>query len=78
MSHLSTNGLSRMVFEHLWNYFHLEDSTSGLLQLFQLCFHIAQSQIPPQITCVFGTTHLLTMTKPLGGVRPIAMGETLY
>jgi hypothetical protein len=27
---------------------------------------------------VLGTTHLLAMTKPSGGDRPIVMGETLY
>jgi len=31
MSHLSINGLSRMVFEHLWDCFHLEDLASGFL-----------------------------------------------
>jgi hypothetical protein len=58
-----------MVFEHLQNYFHLEYSTNGFPQLFQLCFHIAEG---------LGTTCLLVMTKPLGGIRPIAMGKTLY
>ncbi len=27
---------------------------------------------------VLGTTHLLAMTKPSGGVCPIIMGEALY
>jgi hypothetical protein len=35
MSHLFASNLSRMVFEHLWNYFHLKDSTNGFSQLFQ-------------------------------------------
>jgi hypothetical protein len=51
---------------------------SGFLQLFQLCFHIAQGHIPPQIAHVFGVVRLLVRTKPSGGVHPIAMGETLY
>jgi hypothetical protein len=29
MPHLSANGFSGMVFEHFWDYFHLEDSRSG-------------------------------------------------
>ncbi len=41
MPHLSTSGVSMMVFEHLWDYFHLEDLGSGFHKLFQLCFHIA-------------------------------------
>jgi hypothetical protein len=78
MLHLSIGGLSRIVFEHLRDCFHPEDLASGFIKLFQLCFHIAQGRIPPQIAHVFGVAHLLTMTKPLGGVCPIAMGETLY
>jgi hypothetical protein len=78
MSHLSTSGPSRIIFERLWDYFHLEDLASGFPLLFQLCYHIAQDHIPCQITHVLGTTYLLAMTKPLGGVRPITMGETLY
>jgi hypothetical protein len=46
--------------------------------LFQLCFHIAQGHIPPQITHVLRATCLLAMTKLLRGVRSIAMGETIY
>jgi hypothetical protein len=67
-----------MVFEHLEDYFHLKDSTSEFPQLFQLCFHIAQGHVPLLIACVLRATHLLTMTKPLNGVHPIAIGETLY
>jgi hypothetical protein len=78
MSHLSANGPFGMVFKHLQNIFHPKDSASGFPQLFQLYFHIAQSHIPPQIAHVLGTTHLLAMTKPSGGVHPIVAGETLY
>jgi hypothetical protein len=78
MVHLLASGFFGMIFEHFRNYFHLEDSTSGFSQLFQLCFHIAQGHISPQIAHVFGTARLLARTKPLGGVHPIAMGETLY
>jgi hypothetical protein len=40
MLHLLINDPSGMVFEHLWECFHPEDSTSGFLQLFQLYSHI--------------------------------------
>jgi hypothetical protein len=30
-----------MVFEHLRDYYHPQDLTSGFLHLFQFCFHIA-------------------------------------
>jgi hypothetical protein len=78
MPHLSTSGPSRMVFEHLWDYFHPEDSARGFPQLFQLCFHIAQGHNPPQIARVLGATYLLAMTKILVGIRPIVMAKTLY
>jgi hypothetical protein len=78
MLHLLTSGPFGMVFKHLRDCFHSKDSTNGFLQLFQLCFHITQGHIPPQIAHVLGTTRLLAMTKALGGVCPIIVGETLY
>jgi hypothetical protein len=78
MSHLSRIGPFGMVFEHFWDYFHREDSTSGFFQLFQLCSHIAQGHIPPQITRVLGVAHLLAMTKLSSGFCLIIVGETLY
>jgi hypothetical protein len=77
MPHLSISGPSRMIFEHLRKKFHPKDSVSGFLQVFQLCFHIAHGHIPPQIARLW-RARPLAMTKPLGGVCPIAMGETLY
>jgi hypothetical protein len=78
MPDLLASGVFRMVFEHLQDYFHFEDSASGFPQLFQLHSHITQDHIPPQIACVLGPTCLLTMTKSLGGVCPIVMAKTLY
>jgi hypothetical protein len=46
MPHLSTNDPFGMIFEHLWNCFHLEDSMGGFPQLFQFCSHIAKGHIP--------------------------------
>jgi hypothetical protein len=66
-----------MVLKPFKNYFHLENLASGFPYLFQLCFHIAQGHIPPQIARVFGTTHLLAMTKLSSGVHPIIVGETI-
>ncbi len=63
MLYLLATSHSRMIFEHLWDYFQHEDLTSGFPQLFQLYFHIAQGHIPLQIAHVIGTTHLLTMIQ---------------
>jgi hypothetical protein len=73
MPHLLTSNPSRMVFECLRDCFQLEDSISGFPQLFQLCFHITQGHIPPQIAHVLKATRLLTMTKPSSEVCPIAV-----
>jgi hypothetical protein len=78
MSNLSTSGSFGMVFEHLWDFFHPKDFVSGFPHLFQLCFHIAQGHISHWITHIFAVACLLAMTKPLGGIYPIAVGETLY
>jgi hypothetical protein len=78
MPQLSTSGPSKMVFEQFLDCFHIKDLMNGLPQLFQLCSHIVKGHIPPQIALVFGTTNLLAMTKFLGGVHLITIGETLY
>jgi hypothetical protein len=64
MSHLLASGHSGMVFEHLQDCFHLKDLVSEFPKLFQLCSHIAQGHIPPQIACVLGVARLLALTKP--------------
>ncbi len=46
--------------------------------MFQLCSHIAQGDIPPQIAHVFRGVHFLAITKLLGGVCPNVMGKSLY
>jgi hypothetical protein len=46
MPHLLTNGPFGMVLEHFQDFFHLEDSTSGFPQLFQLFSHIVKGHIP--------------------------------
>jgi hypothetical protein len=77
MPHLLANGHFGMVFEHLQDFFHPKDSASGFFQLFQLCFHIAQCHISPQIACVLGVACLVAMTKLSSGVHTITVGETL-
>jgi hypothetical protein len=63
MSHLLASGVFGMIFEHFQNYFHSINLTNGFPQLFQLCFHITQGHIPPQIARVLGATRFLAMTK---------------
>jgi len=69
------NGPSGMVFEHIWDYFHLEDSMNEFLQLFWLSFHIAHGHIPPRIGCVLGATCFLAMIKSSNVVCSIIVGK---
>ncbi len=55
-----------------------KDSTNGFPQLFQLCSHITQGHIPRWIAHILKIVHLLTTTKPLGGICPIVMKGALY
>jgi hypothetical protein len=72
------NGIFGMVFEHLQDCFHPNESVINFSQLFQFCYHITQGHIPCQIAYILGAPHFLAMTKLLGGVRPLVVRETLY
>jgi hypothetical protein len=52
--------------------------TKWILSIVPNLFSYCLSLYAPQIARVFGVVHLLTMTKPLGGIHPIVVGETLY
>ncbi|KAL2608123.1 hypothetical protein R1flu_026696 [Riccia fluitans] len=75
---LSFGGPSGMVFELLRDCFILEDLASGFDLLFDLCTHIALGRVSASTAYLLGASHLLTLEKPSGGVRPIAVGEVLY
>ncbi|KAL2629623.1 hypothetical protein R1flu_014309 [Riccia fluitans] len=64
-----------MVFELLRDCFTPEDPASGFDLLFDVCTHIAQGRLFAPTTYLLGASHLLALEKPLGGVRPIAVGE---
>ncbi|KAL2612370.1 hypothetical protein R1flu_024062 [Riccia fluitans] len=64
-----------MVFELVRDCFTLEDPTSGIDLLFDLCTHIAQGRLFASMAYLLGASCLLALENPLGGVRPIAEGE---
>jgi hypothetical protein len=78
MPHLFISSRFGMVFEHFLDCFRPKEFVSGFSQLFQLYSHITQGHIPCRIAHILGVVHIFTMTKPLGGVHPIIVGETLY
>jgi hypothetical protein len=75
MSHLSADGPSSMVFKHLQDSFNFEDSTSGFIQLHQLCSHVAIDHILGSMVQILGVSKLLALAKSFGGIRLIVMGE---
>jgi hypothetical protein len=72
------SGLSTMVFEHLQNYFLPKNSMNGFPQLFWFSSHITQGHIPCWIAHILVATYLLAMTKPLSGIFPFVVKETMY
>jgi hypothetical protein len=73
--HLSSNGLSGMVYEHFSKCFIVKDPSSGLLKLFQIIIVIHCWDILRSVALMLGVSKLLAMAKDTGGLRPIAMGE---
>ncbi len=67
-----------MIFEYLRNVFDLKDYISNFIQLLQLSSHIATRLFPKFIVRVFNYVRLLALAKPLGGIKPIAMGKVFY
>jgi len=79
MPHFFVGNSSSMVFEHLCDCFHLEVSTSGFLQLFELYFHITYNHIHHQIAHVLalGSIWFLGNGQPFNRTQPIAIKETI-
>ncbi len=67
-----------MVFEHLQNLFDIKELAKDFFQLILVCFYVAVKHIPKSIVMAFGATKLLTLVKPFGSIRPIAIGEIFY
>ncbi len=64
-----------MVFEHFRDYFDLEDSMNGFIQLHQLCSHVVANCILGSMAWVIGASWLLALAKPSSGIRSIAVGK---
>jgi len=67
-----------MVFEHLQNIFDPKDLDNGFSHLFLVCSFVVTWRILESIAKAFGVVKLLTLVKPFGGIRSIAIGEVLY
>jgi hypothetical protein len=60
---LSSSGLSGMVYEFLWDYFVLNDLTSGFDFFFEICEHITHGHVLPIVSCLLVTFRLLSLEK---------------
>jgi len=76
--HLSSGGLSRMVYEHFLIWFILEDPSSKKLELFQATAIVAYADIPRSVALVLGANRLLAMTKDTGGLHLITVGGVFF
>ena len=66
------------VFEHYRDVLDPADPASGFDLLFHLASRVAQGGIPASVARKLGTSRLVALQKPLGGVRPRAVGERFY
>ena len=66
------------VFEHFRDVLDPANPASGFDLLFHLVSRVAQGDIPTYVARMLGTSQLLALQKPLGGVRPLAVGEGFY
>jgi hypothetical protein len=73
--HLFSNGLSRMVYEHLSGCFISKDPSSWFSKLFQTIIVIAHGDIPRLMALMLQASRLLAMVKDFKGFCPIIVGE---
>jgi hypothetical protein len=71
--HLSSNGLSRIVYEHLSKYYIPKDSSLGFSRLFQVV--VVHGVIFRSVALVLGVSILLVMAKDTSGLCPIAIND---
>ncbi len=71
-----SNGLSKMVYEHLSGCFILKDPSSRFLELFFVVAIVAD--ILKSMALMLGVSKLLAMAKDIGGLRPITIGEPFF
>jgi hypothetical protein len=67
-----------MVFKYFQDVFDLKESTNDFIQFHQLSSHVTYGHIPQSIACIFGVIRLLTLAKPLSGIKSIVVGKAFY
>jgi len=72
--HLSSNGFSKLVYEHLLGCFIPKDPSSRFSKLFQVVV-VACGDIPRTAALMLGVNKLLAMAKDIGSFHPIVVSE---
>ncbi len=76
--HLSSSGISRMVYEHLSRCFIPNHPSSMFLKLFQVVIVITHGDIFKLVTLVLGTSRLLAMAKDTSGFCLIIVRKVFF
>ena len=74
----SSAGVYGGVFEHYRDVLDPADPASGFDLFFHLASRVARGDIPHSVAQMLGTSRLVALQKPSGGVRPLAIGEGFY
>ena len=74
----SSAGVFGGVFEHYRDVLDPADPASGFDLFFHLASRVALGDIPASVARMLGTSRLVALQKPSGGVRPLAVGEGFY
>ena len=74
----SSAGIFGGVFEHYQDVLDPVDPVTGFDLLFQLASPVARGDIPTSVAYLLGSSRLIALQKPQGGVRPLAIGEGVY
>ena len=74
----SSAGVFGGVFEHYRDVLDPVDPASGFDLFFRVASCVAHWDIPAPVARMLGTSRLVALQKPLGGIRPLAIGEGFY
>ena len=66
------------VFEHYRDALDPADPAIGFDLLFQLAARVARRDILASVARLLGASRLISLQKPQGGVRPLAVGKGFY
>lgn len=76
--HLFSNGMFRMVYEHIFGCFKPKNPSSWFLKLSQVVTIVAHGDIPRSVALMLGANKLFAMVKDIRGFCPIIIDEAFF